>query len=112
MTVLHSSTDFDAAFEKSNDRPIVIFKHSATCPYSARAQEQVAEAKHEVEAYCMVVQYDKELSKQIAERTGVEHKSPQAIVLDKGNAIWSGWRDEIQRSKLVELAGQAKAATS
>ena len=104
ISMLRSNDDLDAALEASNSAPVVIFKHSATCPFSARAQEQVANAKHDVNVYVHVVQYGKELSEAIAERTGVEHASPQAIVLDKGQAVWSGWRDEIQKGKLVELA--------
>ena len=83
---------------------MVLYKHSATCPFAARAQEQVAEVKHDVEAYAVVVQYAKDLSRAIAERTGVEHASPQAIVLVDGKPIWSGWRSEIRREKLLELA--------
>ena len=109
MTVLHTAEDLEAAIEKSTEHPIVLFKHSATCPFSARAQEQVADAKHDVDIYCIVVQYSKELSDAIAEKTEVEHKSPQAIVLDNKEAVWSGWRHEIQRDKLIELAGTAKA---
>ena len=106
MTVLHSTADLDAAIAKSQEHPIVLFKHSATCPFSARAQEQVALAKHDVDVYAHVVQYGKELSDAIAERTGVEHASPQAIIVDGGKAVWHGWRGEIQRAKLVELAGR------
>ena len=104
ISMLRSNDDLDAALEASNSAPVVIFKRSATCPFSARAQEQVADAKHDVNVYVHVVQYGKELSQAIAERTGVEHASPQAIVVDKGEAVWSGWRDEIRRDKLVELA--------
>ena len=105
MKSLHSPDELDAAIAESHERPVVLYKHSATCPFAARAQEQVAEAKHDVTIYGVVVQYARELSERIAERTGVEHASPQAIVLRDGNVVWTGWRDEIQREKLVELAG-------
>ena len=110
MTTLHTSSQLDEAIEQSHEHPIVLYKHSATCPFAARAQEQVAEAKHDVEAYVVVVQYAKELSQDIAARTGVEHASPQAIVLVDGKPVWSGWRSEIQRDKLVELAGVPTAS--
>lgn len=107
MTVLHAAADLDAALAKSHEHPVVLFKHSATCPFSARAQEQVANAKHDADIYCVVVQYDKPMSAAIAERTGVAHASPQAIVVDKGEAVWHGHRDDIQREVLVKLAGGA-----
>lgn len=104
MTVLHAAAELDAALAKSHEHPIVLFKHSATCPFSARAQEQVALAKHDTDVYVHVVQYGKDLSDAIAEKTGVEHRSPQAIIVDKGEAVWHGWRDEITREALVERA--------
>ena len=104
MQVLHTSGDLDAALEKSFDHAIVVFKHSATCPFSARAQEQVASAKHDLDIYGIVIQYAEDLSAAIAERLSVEHASPQAIVVKDGKAVWNGWRDEIQAAKLEELA--------
>ena len=110
MTVIKTSEELEQAFSKSQQHPIVLFKHSATCPFSARAQEQAAEAKHDVDIYCTVVQYDKAMSDAIAEHTGVEHASPQAIVIDKGDAVWHGWRGEIQKDILKKLAGGAPAS--
>ena len=105
FTALHTPADLEAALEKSHERPIVLFKHSSSCPFSARAQEQVCNAKHDVDVYGIVVQYGKELSALIAEKTGVEHASPQAIVVDKGEAKWTGWRGEIQEGVLVAEVG-------
>lgn len=107
MKTLHSSAELQAAIAESHEHPVVLYKHSATCPFAARAQVEVAEAKHDATIYAVVVQYAKDLSHEIAERTGVEHASPQAIVLDGGEVTWTGWRSEIQKDKLVELAGAA-----
>ena len=105
MHALHTSADLDAAIAKSHERPVVFFKHSVTCPFSARAQEQVCNAKHDLDIYAVVVQYCKDLSGEIAEKTAVEHASPQAIVLDKGEAVWKGWRGEITEEALRERVG-------
>ena len=102
MKVLKSSADLDAFIEESHEMPVVIFKHSATCPFSARAQEQVANAKHDIKIACMVVQYDPELRDEIAEKLEVEHKSPQAIVVSKGKAVSDYWRSDIQEDTLVD----------
>lgn len=102
---LHTAADLDEALAKSHERPVVLFKHSASCPFSARAQEQVCNAKHDVDVYGIVVQYCPELKDLIAEKTGVEHASPQAIVVDKGEAVWTGWRSEITEEALAEKAG-------
>ena len=102
---LHSASELEAALEASHERPIVLFKHSASCPFSARAQEEVCNAKHDVDVYGIVVQYCPDLKDLITEKTGVEHASPQAIVVSKGNAIWKGWRSEITEEVLVKKVG-------
>ena len=106
-----TSQDLDAALQASQDQPIVIFKHSNSCPFSARAQVQISEAKHDLEIYGLVIQYAKPLSNEIAERLAVEHKSPQAIVVHKGKAISDYWRGDIQEDRLKEeVAGLSEAA--
>ena len=102
MQVLKTSEDLENFLRESHDMPVVIFKHSATCPFSARAQEQVANAKHDIKVGCMVVQYAPELKQEVSDRLGVEHKSPQAIVVSKGKAISDYWRGDIQEDTLIE----------
>jgi len=51
------------------------------------------------------VQYASELKAEIAEKTGVEHASPQVIILNNGKPTWTGFRSEIKQSKLMEEAG-------
>lgn len=105
---MNTPPDLDAALAASHEQPIVIFKHSNNCPFSARAQEQVANAKHDLEVYGLVVQYTKELSAAIAERLGVEHASPQAIVVHEGEAAAHYWRSEIQEDTLKEKVASLK----
>jgi bacillithiol system protein YtxJ len=94
--------DLQTALQASHEQPIVIFKHSTSCPFSARAQEQVANAKHDIEVYGLVVQYARDLSEAVAEKLEVEHASPQAIVVHKGKAIDKYWRSEIKEKTLKE----------
>lgn len=102
--------DLNDALEASQDQPIVIFKHSNSCPFSARAQVQVANAKHDLEVYGIVIQYAKELSTAIAEKLDVEHKSPQAIVVFKGKGVADYWRSDIQEDSLKEEVARLKQA--
>ena len=99
---MRTSQDFEAAFKASYEKPIVIFKHSATCPFSAAAQIEVANAKHDIDIYGIVLQYTADLKTEIAEKLNVEHQSPQTIVVYKGKAVSHQWRDEIQKDRLVQ----------
>ena len=100
FNIMHSSEDFEKALQASQEKPIVIFKHSATCPFSAAAQIEVAHAKHDIDIYGIVLQYTDDLKMEIAEKLGVEHQSPQTIIVHKGKAVSHQWRSEIKERKL------------
>lgn len=106
MEIMKSPAELETALEASQEKPIVIFKHSASCPFSAMAQFEVANAKHDLDIYGLVVQYVPDLSKEVAEKLAVEHQSPQAIIVFKGEAKGHFWRSEIKEMKLKnEIAG-------
>ena len=98
--IMHTSEDLEQALAASQEKPVVFFKHSATCPFSAAAQIEVAHAKHDLDIYGIVVQYCPELKQEIADKLGVEHQSPQAIVVHKGKAQGTYWRSEIKEMQL------------
>ena len=102
FTIMRTSEDFEAALAKSHEKPIVIFKHSATCPFSAAAQVEVANAKHDIDVYGIVLQYASDLKTEIAEKLEVEHQSPQTIIVHRGKAVSHQWRDEIKEGQLKQ----------
>lgn len=71
----------------------VVYKHSPRCWICRKAVGQVREfAEHhpDVPVFLLDVVEQGGLSRAAAERTGVEHQSPQIIVIRKGRAAWSG----------------------
>lgn len=86
MKILQSESDFTNMLEHSKREPVVLYKHSASCPISARAQEQMANVKHDLPVYTLTVQYARELSKYAAETLDVTHQTPQAIIITNGEA--------------------------
>ena len=107
---LNTPADIDDALQASQDHPVVFFKHSNSCPFSARAQEQIANAKHDLDIYGLVVQYKGEVSDALAERLDVEHASPQAIIVYKGQVEGTFWRAEIQEENLKAEVARLTAA--
>ena len=83
---------FEELLSRSNEGPVVIFKHSTTCPISAAAYEQMTHFDGEVAL--VEVQSARAVSREIEEKTGVAHESPQVIILRDGKVIWnaSHWR--------------------
>ena len=74
--------EFTQLLERSLERPVVIFKHSTTCPISAAAYYEMEEFEGEV--VLVEVQRARELSREIEKQTGVRHESPQVLILEKG----------------------------
>jgi len=86
MKILHTQEDFVEMLEHSKREPVILYKHSASCPISARAQEKMADIKHDLPVYTLTVQYARDLSKHAAETLGVTHQTPQAIVIKNSEA--------------------------
>ncbi len=88
-------------FARSHNEPVLLFKHSTACPISARAHKQMEEVKTPVSI--VVVQDSRDVSRQVEERTGVRHETPQALVLRNGRAVWNASHFDIT-SDVVEQA--------
>lgn len=72
---------------RSHSGPVLIFKHSSTCPISATAYNQMSRLKESIAL--VVVQKAREVSRAVEEQTGIQHESPQAIILRNGKAVWN-----------------------
>jgi len=84
----------------------LVFKHSTRCPVSTAAHREVAEFRRrhpEVAVYVVHVVEQRDLSKAVAERTGVRHESPQAFVLADGSVAWSASHEGVTADALEAL---------
>ena len=90
----------------------VLYKHSPICPTSDAAyEEMLAFRRHRaVPVYMVDVIHHRPLSRTLAERIGVRHASPQAIILRDGVAAWHCSHYEIRAEAMAlvvdHLAGQ------
>src|SRR3954463_225901 len=95
----------DELFASSSESPVVIFKHSSTCPISAGAFQEMNGVS--VPVHLVVVQTSREVSDSIESRTGVRHESPQVIVLRNGSPVWSASHWEITASAVKSAVEQS-----
>jgi bacillithiol system protein YtxJ len=75
----------DALFTKSADAPVILFKHSNSCGISAHIRYLLEEIDGDIST--VTVQLNREISSEIAKRTGHRHQSPQVIVIRDGKSI-------------------------
>jgi len=91
--------------DRSKQQPVVIFKHSLTCPISAAAYDQMAEFEGEVAL--VEVQRARDLSREIENRLGVTHESPQVIVLRNGQVAWNASHFKITATAVAAAVSAA-----
>jgi bacillithiol system protein YtxJ len=77
--------------EKNLPATCYLFKHSTSCPVSARAADEVRAMRTDTPIYWVNVREQRELSNWVAAQYGVTHESPQLILLKDGKveAVWS-----------------------
>jgi len=83
----------------SGQRPILVFKHSNSCGISSRAYRELENLEN---VNLLEVQTARELSRELAAITGVEHETPQVIVLRNGKAVWNASHYEVKASAVAE----------
>ena len=86
----------------------LLFKHSTRCPVSAAAfrEYELWFAAHPKAATGWIdVIKDRSLARLVAERTGLQHESPQALQLENGRVAWNASHQAITRASLERARG-------
>ena len=83
---LDTVEQLEKVIAESNDAPVFVFKHSLTCPISADVYQEMKNVDGTVNL--IVVQTGREVSQEIAAKTGIRHESPQAIVFENGKPVY------------------------
>jgi len=100
MTELTRLPDFARTADAAQKKPVLIFKHSTTCPISGRAAQRIDRLLRESEEplpsfYMVKVIESRPVSQLIAEHYEVKHESPQILLLKDGKEVWNTSHDEI-----------------
>jgi len=83
--------DLEQLLARSKTDPVLIFKHSTQCSISAQAYEEFTdfvEGFRDLLCGTVLVIENRKLSNMIAERFGVRHESPQALLIKEGRVVW------------------------
>ena len=112
VTELASQADADAMLRASYEAPVYLLKHSIACPISARGQMEFVglEDDGDPDLYAVVVQYARDVSDALAETLGVQHETPQAILIKDGEAVDVKSHGAIRTSDLRAAIESASAS--
>ena len=98
-----SETDLDNAVKESFEKKVVIFKHSTRCFISKTVlrnfEKEVAQkGSANISFYFLDLLAHRSISNKIASEFGIEHQSPQMIVLENGTAVKNASHQSISLS--------------
>ena len=98
--------DTDSALDEALAAPLfLLLKHSNRCSISTRAfaeWEKLHDARPDVPTGYIDVVADRPLSLRAAEATGIEHASPQVLLLRDGSVVWHASHFDISERALRE----------
>jgi bacillithiol system protein YtxJ len=103
---LTTLAEIDPLLDSRQTQPVLILKHSLTCPISDMAWNAYeAFLAHRDPGdgvlYTLIeIQNAREVSAEVSRRSGVKHESPQALLLLGGKVIWSASHWSISRESL------------
>ena len=84
----------------SKQKPVIVFKHSNACSISSRAYREMEKVDGQVNI--LEVQSAREISRELANLTGVRHETPQVIVLRDGKAVWNASHFDVQAAAVAK----------
>lgn len=77
--------------EESTRQPVLIFKHSTTCSISAMALSRMERNWSDqlgVKPYYLDLQANRRISNDVSQEFGVEHESPQVLLIRNGECVY------------------------
>ncbi|MDN4166246.1 bacillithiol system redox-active protein YtxJ [Cytophagales bacterium LB-30] len=90
---INSVEQIEEIKKASAENPVLIFKHSTSCSISAMALNRLERtwtdaASEKVSPYYLDLLAYRPISSQIAQEFGIEHQSPQVLLIKNGVCIY------------------------
>lgn len=100
---LTSVGQLDEIIALSNEKPVIIFKHSTRCSISRFALKRFEkEFDFEVKSYFLDLLEHRDISNEIANRFNVFHQSPQLLLIKGGKSVYDVSHDSIDAEVLAK----------
>ena len=110
---LRTVADLDRVLADADRRPLLLFKYSYTCGTSAEALDELLEhlsaARPDVQYAMVTVQTEREISNAIAQRLGVRHETPQALLVRAGRVEWTASHFRVNADELTRAIARVPA---
>jgi bacillithiol system protein YtxJ len=90
----------DQLITDSKNKPVVIFKHSTACGISSAAYREMEKLEEPVNV--LEVQSARDVSRELADMTGIRHETPQVIVFKDGKAVWNASHFDVKAGAVLK----------
>jgi bacillithiol system protein YtxJ len=113
LTPLEHVDELHRLIAESASRPVLLFKHSHTCGVSMEALDELVTHLNEYAGagtapdpslqYAMVtVQTHRAVSNAVAQKLGVRHETPQALLIRDGRVVWSASHFRVTAAAMLD----------
>ena len=92
MQEIKTKDELSKQISASKENPVLFYKHSHRCSICTAAHEQVekfAEKHPELPCFLIDVIDSREVSLDLAGKSGIKHESPQAIFYQHESPVWN-----------------------
>ncbi|RYY62670.1 MAG: bacillithiol system redox-active protein YtxJ [Chitinophagaceae bacterium] len=99
---LTTDAQLDAVIERSATVPQVIFKHSIRCSISSMVKSRLDRGNQPASMdfhYLDLINY-RQLSNRVAEVFGVQHESPQVLLIRNGRCVYNESHNAIRMDEI------------
>ena len=105
---LENASQLDAITEESKTIPVMLFKHSIRCSISSMALNRIESNwkdfdNQHIKPYYLDLIAHRDISNLIAEQYGIEHQSPQALIISSGKCIYHESHSNIRYNDIMKL---------
>jgi len=97
---INNKETLDKLLTDSRSKPVVIFKHSNACGISSAAYREMEKIEGQVNL--LEVQSARDVSRELADLTGIRHETPQVIVLKNGKAVWNASHFDVKAGAVLK----------
>ncbi len=100
---------------KRSPTPQVIYKHSYSCAVSlfskSSLESDLVSIAEKADIHLVDVIANRQLSGEIASKTGIRHESPQIIIMYKGDPYWHASHGDVRIKPLLEALDELNGSS-
>ena len=99
-------SDLEKINEISENTPVLIFKHSTRCSVSSMAKRKVESdwkfSEEEIKPFYLDLIALRPISNAIASQYGIEHQSPQELLIKNGKCVYNASHHHISAEDIAD----------